>query len=94
MKLASVEHGLTIEWSTKAIRDIRRLAPRDRERIIAKIEQYTGDPGSLANQVITLTGGRYRRLRASDHRVIFNIESSETTTMVVLRVRHRREAYD
>ena len=89
-----MEDGLTIEWSTKAIRDMRHLAPRDRERIIAKIEQYAGDPASLANQVIALTGGKYRRLRTGNHRVIFNVERGETTSMVVLRVRHRREAYD
>lgn len=88
-----VESGLQIEWSSRAIKDVRRLAPRNRERVIAKIEQYAGDPTSLANQVITLTGGKYRRLRVGDHRVIFNVEHGEPTTMVVLRVRHRREAY-
>ena len=85
---------MTIEWSTKAIRDMRRLARRDRHRIIAKVEQYAGDTSSLANQVITLSGSKYRRLRAGDHRVIFSTERGETPTMVVLRVRHRREAYD
>jgi len=84
---------LKIEWSSRAIKDVRRLAPRSRERVISKIEQYAGDPTSLANQVITLTGGKYRRLRVGDHRVIFNVEHGEPTTMVVLRVRHRREAY-
>ena len=68
--------------------------PRDQDRIIAKIEQYAEDPASLGNQVIVLTGSRYRRLRVGDHRVIFNVEHGGTTVMVVLRVRHRREAYD
>ena len=84
---------MTIEWTVKAIRDVRRLAPIDRERIIAKIEQYAGNPAYLARQVITLTGGKYRRLRVGSHRVIFSIERGEVTEMVVLRVRHRREAY-
>ena len=85
---------MAIEWGTKAIRDMRRLDARDRERIIAKIEQYARDSASLANQVVTLTGGKYRRLRVGSHRVIFNIEHNETTIIIVLRVRHRREAYD
>ena len=85
---------MTIEWAPGAIRDMSRLAARDRERIIAKIEQYAGNPASLVRQVTTLTGGKYRRLRVGNHRVIFSIEHGETTTMVVLRVRHRREAYD
>ena len=41
---------MQIEWGTKAIRDMRRLAARERERIIAKIEQYAGDPASLAGR--------------------------------------------
>ena len=89
-----MEQGLTIEWSVKAIRDMRRLAPQDRERIVARIEQYAGNPASLANQVTMLTGSRYRRLRVGDHRVIFNIERGQTPIMAILRVRHRSEAYD
>ena len=73
---------------------MRRLATRDRERVISKIEQYAGDPASLDAQVISLTGGKYRRLRVGVLRVIFSIEADETNVMVVLRVRHRREAYD
>ena len=92
--MPGVDPGLTIEWGTRAIRDMRRLAARDRERIIAKIEQYAGDPASLARQVVALTGGPYRRLRVGNHRVIFNVEQGNPTIMVILRVRHRREAYD
>ncbi len=84
---------MAIEWTTRAIRDMRRLEAQDRERIIVKIEQYAGDPASLANQVIKLTGSEYRRMRVGDYRVIFGIEHNQTTVMVVLRVRHRREAY-
>ena len=93
-KISGVERALAIEWSTRAIKDMRRLAPRDGTRIISKIEQYAGNPESLANQVTTLTDSRYRRLRAGSHRVIFSIERGEPASMVVLRVRHRREAYD
>ena len=85
---------MTIQWSSRAIRDTRRIAPADRQRIIDRIEQYAADPESLANQVIILATSRYRRLRVGDHRVIFDIERGDPAAMVVLRVRHRREAYD
>ena len=84
---------MTIEWATRAIRDMRRLSQRDRERIVAKIEQYASDPASLARQVSPLTGSEYSRLRVGSHRVIFVVERGEDTVMVILRVRHRREAY-
>lgn len=73
---------------------MRRLASRDRERIIGKIEQYAGNPASLANQVISLTDEKYRRLRVWDHRVIFAVEGAENASKVVLRIRHRSAAYD
>ena len=85
---------MQIEWGTRAIRDMRRLTTRDRERIIAKVEQYAENPASLARQVTALTGSDYRRLRVGQHRVIFATEHGESPTLVVLRVRHRREAYD
>ena len=73
---------------------MRRLAARDRERIIAKIEQYGENSASLARQVTALTGSDYRRLRVGHHRVIFTTQHGGPSTLVVLRVRHRREAYD
>ena len=85
---------MTIEWTTRALRDMRRLASSDHERIIAKIEQHAADPTSLGNQVTRLTGSEYSRLRVGNHRVIFGVERGGGGVMVVLRVRHRREAYD
>ena len=85
---------MQIEWGTQAIRDMRRLATRDRERIIAKIEQYAENPASLARQVTALTGSDYQRLRVGHYRVIFATQFGEPSALVVLRVRHRREAYD
>ena len=85
--------GMQIEWGTLAIRDMRRLATRDRERIITKVEQYAENPASLARQVIALTSSDYNRLRVGNYRVIFATERGETPTMVVLRVRHWRDAY-
>ncbi|MCY3645765.1 MAG: type II toxin-antitoxin system RelE/ParE family toxin [Chloroflexi bacterium] len=85
---------MNIEWASRAIRDMRRLARQDRERVVAKIEQCAQDPASLARQVTPLTGSDYHRLRVGDHRVTFAVEHGESSVMIVLRVRHRREAYE
>ena len=92
--MLSVEHRLAIGWSPKAIKDMRQLTPRDRDRIIAKVEQFARDPAPLANQAIALTGEKHRRLRVGRIRILFSVEQADKPTMVVLRVRHRREAYD
>lgn len=88
------ELWMNIEWATHAIRDMRRLAQQDRERVVAKIEQYAQAPASLARQVTPLTGSDYHRLRVGNHRVIFAVEHGEYSVMIVLRVRRRREAYE
>lgn len=88
-----MESGLQVEWEASAVRDMRRLTARVRNRIIAKVEQYADDPATLANQVIALAGSPYRRMRVGGYRVIFNVESDTIAVMVILRVRHRREAY-
>ena len=86
--------GRKIEWSARAIKDMRRIAVTDRARIISKVEQYARNPSAFANQVIALTGSDYLRLRVGKYRVIFKWDqTSDMTAMVVLRVRHRREAY-
>ena len=86
--------GRKIEWSARAIKDMRRIAATDRARIISKVEQYARKPSAFANQVIALVGSEYRRLRVGKYRVIFKWDQAgELTVMVVLRVRHRREAY-
>ena len=59
---------MAIQWSPRAVREVRRIAPAERQRIIARIEQYAADPESLTNQVIVLATSRYRRLRVGDYR--------------------------
>ena len=83
-----------IEWATKAVKDMRRLADPVRARIVAKVEQYAADPASLANNEIQLADSNYRRLRTGRNRVLFSVETNTITVLVVLRVRPRSEAYD
>ena len=87
-----MERALDIEWTPKATRDLRRLAPLERGRVIEKVEQYAANPESLRNQVARLLESAYFRLRIGDYRVLFTIEETAIAIMVVARVRHRREA--
>lgn len=85
---------MRIEYETKAIKDLKAITSADRARIIGKIEQYAKSPHSLANQVKHLVGSPFHRLRVGDYRVIFSLTEEAVAIMVVIRVRHRREAYD
>ena len=88
-----MERPLDIEWTGKATRGLRRLAPAARERVIGKIERYAAGPISLRNQVTRVAGSDYLRLRVGRYRVLFMREGGAVAIMVILRVRHRREAY-
>ena len=87
-----MERPLGIEWTSKATRDLRRLAAKERGRVIGKVEQFAANPESLRNQVTRLLGSAYLRLRVCDYRVLFTVEERTVAIMVVVRVRHRKEA--
>lgn len=77
-----------VQLKPGAIKDIKRMPARIQSRVLAKIETMSTD---LKGDVKRLTGftSEYR-LRVGDYRVLFEIEGK---SVVVYRVRHRREAY-
>lgn len=85
---------MRIEWTAQAVKEMRKIPSIIRERIIAKAEAYAADPAALANNVKQLAGSDLLRLRVGDYRLLFRVEGEAMAVMVVLRVRHRRDAYD
>ena len=86
---------MQVQILPKAAKDLKALAPPDRARIIAKVEQDAADPASLANNVKALRGSDLYRLRVGDHRVLFTVAGDGTVSVLLVhRVRHRREACD
>jgi len=86
--------AIQVTYESRAIKDLKAIEPRTRDRIVAKIVQYANTPASQANNVKYLTGSPFYRLQESDYRVIFSLDGEIATVMTVVRVRHRREAYD
>ncbi|MGH8564828.1 MAG: type II toxin-antitoxin system RelE family toxin [Gammaproteobacteria bacterium] len=77
-----------LSFKPRSVRDLKKLPAECRRRIIQKIEEMTED---LAGDVKQLTNFSLEyRLRVGDYRILFEIEDN---TIVVYRVRHRREAY-
>jgi mRNA interferase RelE/StbE len=79
-----------------AQKDLKRIDTKTGARIIAKIEQFAADPAALAANVKALKGSDLYRLRVADYRVIYRLdtETKTVTIMVVLTVKHRRDAYE
>jgi mRNA interferase RelE/StbE len=76
-------------YSRRAVRDIKKLNPKDRLRIKTNLEKYLNDPLRYAEKLTHPALGTYR-FRIGDYRVICDIEEEE---IVVLRVGHRKEIY-
>lgn len=77
-----------VVYTTPATRQLRKLAPKVRERLIGKLHRYA-QTGS--GDVVALVGQPGARLRVGDYRVVF-VESESTIS--VRAVGHRRDIYE
>jgi len=77
-----------IQFKPRAVKDIERLSSRMQLQIVKSIEAMSDN---LKGDVKRLTNFTPEyRLRVGDYRVLFEVENK---TIVVYRVRHRRESY-
>lgn len=77
-----------VQFKPRAVKDIERLPSRVQNRLLARIEEMSND---LKGDVRRLTHFTPEyRLRVGEYRVLFEIEKK---TIVIYRIRHRREAY-
>jgi mRNA interferase RelE/StbE len=77
-----------ITFKPRAVKDIKAISVKVRDRILDRIEIMGDD---LSGDVKRLTNSTPEfRLRVGDYRVLFEIEED---TIVIYRIRHRREVY-
>jgi len=77
-----------IQFKPRAVRDIERLPSRIQAQVLARIEEMRND---LKGDVKRLTNFTPEyRLRVGDYRALFEVEKE---TIVIYRIRHRREVY-
>jgi mRNA interferase RelE/StbE len=77
-----------VQFKPKAVKDIERLPPRIQERVLSRVEEMRTDLSGDVKRLTKFTP-EYR-LRVGDYRVLFEIEDE---TIIIYRVRHRREVY-
>ncbi len=77
-----------IQFTRRALRDIRKLFPETRREIELTLDQLLEDPRS--GDPLHREWKGYWKLRARDYRIIYRISGD---TVEVQYVRHRREAY-
>jgi mRNA interferase RelE/StbE len=80
-----------VEWKKSTKKDLRKLPPREVERITAAIGALARTP--LPYGVEKLTGSEHTyRIRLGDYRVIYEVFTSHSL-VEVQRVRHRKDVY-
>ena len=77
-----------IEFKPRAVKDFETFHSRIQHRILAGIEKMDDNLSGDAKRLTDSTP-EYR-LRVGDYRVLFEVERD---TIIIYRIRHRREAY-
>jgi mRNA interferase RelE/StbE len=77
-----------IEFKPRALKDLKALPVADSIRIVAKAEALQNDLDGDVKRLTNFTP-EYR-LRVGSYRILFELEGS---TVVIYRVRHRKDAY-
>ena len=81
-----------VVWHEKVKADLAPLTKREASRIIVKVKEHLlQKPEGLAKPLKGIFKGLYR-YRVGDYKVIFAIDRAEHR-VIVLHVKHRKEAY-
>ena len=80
----------SIRIKRSAAKDLRRLPPDVRRRLVAAIDRLAEEP--LAGSALKGEFSGLRRLRVGRYRIIYEAIHGELTVLVV-RVGHRQSAY-
>lgn len=81
----------SLRFATRAQRDLRRLDPPIRARVVAVLEKLAANPH--AGQLRKLTGSPESKLRVGDWRVLVTLDE-QAKTVQVIRVLPRGRVYD
>jgi len=81
----------SFEFKRKAAKEVDKLPPQIRERILKKLKFYSSqeNPLRLAEKLRDYRIGEYR-FRIGDYRILFDVENQKIT---ILKVGHRKDIY-
>jgi mRNA interferase RelE/StbE len=86
-----VSNGRSLHLTRSAEKELRRLDPPVRTRVLSALDRLQADDRSL--DIRRLTGSEHYRLRVGDWRVIFDYNPA-TQTLLIRHVLPRGRAYE
>jgi mRNA interferase RelE/StbE len=81
-----------IEWTTRALRELRKLDKAAARRVLRAVTRLADDPRPAGVRALVGEPSGTLRLRVGDYRVVYPVEEGRIVVTVV-RVGHRREVY-
>ena len=81
----------TVQYAGAARREMRRLSRSQQDRVRAAIDALARVPRPAGCRKLTGFDDLWR-IRVGDYRVVYQIEEGHLVVLII-RVRHRREAY-
>ena len=81
----------TFEFKAKAAKEVEKLPPQIRKRILKKLKFYSSqkNPLKFAEKLRERRFGEYR-FRIGDYRILFDVKNRK---IIILKVGHRKEIY-
>lgn len=83
--------GYTVEFTTGAAKEIRKLDAGVRRRILSSVAALAEDPRPAGCKKLVGEQNAWR-VRIADYRVLYEIHD-EVLTVTVVQIAHRREVY-
>ena len=80
-----------VELAPAAVRDFKALTPAIQRRLRPKIDALAKNPRPRGAKKLSDSGSLYR-LRAGDYRIIYQVKDKKLVVLLI-KIRHRREAY-
>jgi mRNA interferase RelE/StbE len=80
----------SLEIKRSAAKELAQVPPKDRGRVIARIQGLALDPRPAGAE--KLSGQERYRVRQGDYRILYEIEDQVLRIMVV-KIGHRRDVY-
>jgi mRNA interferase RelE/StbE len=80
----------SLEIKRSAAKELAQLPPKDRGRVVARIQALADDPRPVGAE--KLSGQERYRVGQGDYRILYEIEDQILRIMVV-KIWHRRDVY-
>ena len=80
-----------VQFKKSALKSLKKIPPKDQERILTSIIALKTDP--LPPQSLKITNQSAYRIRQGDYRIIYTIQD-EQLIIEIIRIGHRRNIYE